>query len=159
MDYHELAEELLDLHSKTPHIQGERQTSRLIHGEIGVLNYLSVHNNHAYPKDLSNALSVSTARIASILNQLERRRLVTRTRDPLDNRQVIVQLTEQGQQLIALQRSHMLEEMKQCLEFLGPEDAQNFVRILKRLVQFVPIHQRTHHYSHSAGFPRDRRGW
>ncbi|MDO5549117.1 MAG: winged helix DNA-binding protein [Eubacteriales bacterium] len=156
MNYHALAEELLDLHARTPHIQAERQTSRLVHGEIGVLNYLTVHGNQAYPKDLSRSLLVSTARIATVLNQLARTGLITRTRDPLDNRQTIVQLTEHGQQVISEHRRHMLNSMEEMLEFLGPEDAQTFVRILKKLLQFSASHP------HPAPYglrPRRNRGF
>ena len=68
----------------------------MLRGELFVLNYLDHREGEVHPKELSEKMAVSTARIARLLNHMEEKSLVTRLPDPGDNRQIIVQLTPDG---------------------------------------------------------------
>lgn len=135
MDYYDLANELMKMRSCTPEIQPEREISKSGKGELCVLNYLFDHNKAAYPKELSKGMMVSTARIAVILNHLEQARMITRTADPEDNRQIIVSLTRNGMELCEKKRNMMRGHLIYMLKQLGPDDAREYVRIQKRLMQ------------------------
>ncbi|MDY4573678.1 MAG: MarR family transcriptional regulator [Intestinibacter sp.] len=111
--------------------------SKLNQGGLFVLNYLVDHQKTAYPKDLSKSMVVSTARIATILNHLEKDDFITRTTDPKDNRQIIVKLTEKGDKYIQKQRDEMLQKVVKMLECLGPEDALAYIRIQKKLISSI----------------------
>lgn len=134
MDYRKLAEELLSIQTKVPHVKAERRILKAARGRAFVLSYLAANGNKVHPKDLSDSMMVSTARIAAILGQLEKEDIVTRTTDPDDNRQVIVKLTDKGIEMAGKYHERVLGEMTGMLEFLGPEDAQEYVRIRKKLM-------------------------
>ena len=78
-------------------------------------------------------MAVSSARIASLLNHLEKKHLIQRYVDQHDNRQIIVLLTDLGRQEISRVRSELLPEIAAMLEKLGPEDAENYIRIQKKI--------------------------
>lgn len=133
MDYMNMAEELLDVRIKMVQVPYTQMISRLERGEIFVLNYLVTHEGPIHPKDLSNAMAVSTARIASLLNKLEEKKEVQRIVDPDDKRQLIILLTENGRARILKNREETLPSICAFLESLGPDDAAAYIRIEKKL--------------------------
>lgn len=100
MDYMTLAKEFIDLRSASQSIRIERETVKMMKGELFVLLYLHKYNGVAYPKDLSKAMSATTARVAVILNHLEAKQFIIRQNDPNDSRQTIINITEKGQEEI-----------------------------------------------------------
>ncbi len=135
MDYRVLAEELLALGAQLSHVPANQQLSALMRGELFVLNYLMAHNNTAYPKELSQQMAVSTARIAALLGQMEEKGLVCRTPDTQDARHIIVSLTQKGLGEIKRKRELTVETVAKMLELLGPEDAKEYLRLQAELIQ------------------------
>lgn len=135
MDYKELAEEYLMIRAQLLKVPASQQVTKLVKGELFVLNYLATHEKAVYPKDLSKEMVVSTARIAVILNQMEDKKWITRTADTEDNRQILVALTEEGHQVIEQQREKIIHAVVQMFEKLGPEDATEFIRIQRKIVE------------------------
>lgn len=135
MFYENLAIELLTIRANLLQVTAHQKVSKMMRGESFVLNYLYNNNGTAQPKVLSKKLSVSTARIASLLNHLEEKGLVTRTPVPADSRQVMVQITPEGIDHISQIRTDVIEHTTQMLEKLGEEDAQEYIRIQKRIYQ------------------------
>ena len=141
MDYEILAENLLDLRAKMPRIKMERRMDEHMRGEIFALDFLASCDTEVHPKDISRALSLTSARIAAILNSLEKQGCLIRTPDPDDSRQLIVCLTDAGRELVAERRKALLKRTASMLEALGEEDAQNYVRIQKKLVMMGQLWQ------------------
>jgi DNA-binding MarR family transcriptional regulator len=56
---------------------------------------------HVNPNELARLSSVSTASMSSLLNTLEKSGLITRTPDPEDKRKTLVQLSDEGEQMVA----------------------------------------------------------
>lgn len=139
MDYTELAIQLIDMRAAAPQIKMERTMSQIARGEVLALNYLAANGNQAYPKDLSRALMLTTARVAAMLKSLEGQDMITRTPDPSDSRQVIVCLTEKGIALVEERRIGMIHSVAKMLEALGEEDAKAYVRIQARLIELGDI--------------------
>ncbi len=139
MDYTELAIQLIDMRASAPQIKMERTMSQIARGEVLALNYLAANGNRAYPKDMSKALMLTTARVAAMLKSLEGQDMITRTPDPADNRQVIVCLTEKGIALVEDRRTGMIHSVAKMLEALGEEDAKAYVRIQAKLVELGDI--------------------
>ena len=139
MDYTELAIQLIDMRASAPQIKMDRTMSRIARGEVLALNYLAANGNQAYPKDMSKALILTTARIAAILKSLEGQDMITRTPDPSDSRQIIVCLTEKGIALVEERRTGMIHSVAKMLEALGEEDAKAYVRIQARLIELGDI--------------------
>lgn len=139
MDYYELAKQLIDMRSKRPQVKMERTISQTGRGEVLVLNYLATNGNKAYPKDISKAVMLTTARIAAVLKSLEKHLLITRTPDPLDNRQIVVELTEAGIVFIEKRRKELLDVTVKMLEALGENDAREYVRIQNKLIELDSV--------------------
>lgn len=139
MDYTELAIQLIDMRASAPQIKMERTMSQIARGEILALNYLAANGNRAFPKDMSKALMLTTARVAAMLKSLEAQDMITRTPDPSDSRQVIVCLTEKGIDLVKERRNGMIHSVAKMLETLGEEDAKAYVRIQAKMIELGDI--------------------
>lgn len=137
MDYAVLADELINMRGSQPQIRFDRKLSKIMKGEIFVLNYLKHHGNQAHPKNLSDEMIVSTARVAVILNHLEQEQLIVRFPDAQDNRQIIVQLSEKGVALLEKHHQEIIRYMVKILEKLGEDDAKEYVRIQKKMMQIL----------------------
>ncbi|MCH5325483.1 MAG: transcriptional regulator [Eubacterium sp.] len=133
MDYYSLAGELLEVRNSRPRIRLDRTISHLLKGEIAILHYLEKHGGQAHPKDLSEELVVSTARVAVLLNTLEKDGFITRIHDSRDNRLTNVSLSEKGRELINSRREELLMYMSELLSKLGEDDAKEYVRLQKKL--------------------------
>lgn len=135
MDYQAIAGQLLDLQLVMRPEPASRLLYTLENGTFLALQYLSERKNDVHPKELSRKMSVSTARIAALLNHMEREGLIIRTPDPTDSRQVTICLTKLGEQLIKSKKAEMVSLIARALEELGQEDAEIYLRITKRLLQ------------------------
>lgn len=133
MDYTALAAQLLSVQANLLQVPANQQLSRMVKGELFVLNYLLTHEKIIHPKELSEKMSVSTARIASLLNHMEEKNLVIRSSDPDDSRQVVVVLTEAGKKQIHQVRDVVISRVAAMLESLGPEDAKEYIRIQEKI--------------------------
>ena len=138
MDYHALAEQLMDLHVLLHQSPAGRQLEDLDRGTSLALGYLMAHHKMAHPKELGQGMAVSSARVAALLNHLEGQGLIRRTADPDDNRQTIVSLTAAGEERIRQRRAQAVALLAQLLERLGPEDAAAYLRLRKKLIEALP---------------------
>lgn len=102
-------------------------------GELGILIYL-IQKDGVTSGLLSEALQVSTGRIASALKSLEKKGLVVRRMDSTDKRKVNVYITEDGKREILKKHEEAIEQMVQSLQKLGKEDAKLFVELSKRFL-------------------------
>lgn len=138
MDYQALAEELMGsmyiLRQAKPH----KQLNRSMQGECFVLQYIAHHGDSVQPSEISNIMGISSARIAAVLNVLGRKGLITREFDPDDRRKVLVNLTENGKAKATAQTREVLDKTIVMLKLLGEEDAKEFVRLIKKLVELMP---------------------
>lgn len=96
MDYSLLAGQLLNVQANLLQVPAYQQLSKMVRGELFVLNYLATHETAIHPKELSKKMAVSTARITSLLHHMEEKGLIARSSDLSDNRQIFVRLTENG---------------------------------------------------------------
>lgn len=133
MYYEALADELLHIRANLLRVPAHQKLSNMLRGELFVLNYLYDHDTIVHPKELSENLSVSTARIASLLKHMEEKELIVRTPDPEDSRQIIVRLTPAGKHTIQKYRKDVLSYLARTLENLGPDDAREYIRIQKKI--------------------------
>ena len=133
MDYTALANELLGVRVNLLQVPASQQLSQMVKGEMFVLNYLVTHETIIHPKELSEKMAVTTARIASLLNHMEEKKLICRYPDPDDSRQIVVVLTQRGKEEIGKIRSRVLSFVSAMLEELGPEDAEAYIRIQKKI--------------------------
>ena len=135
MYYESLAYQLLNLRVKMLQVPAHKEISKLMRGEMFVLNYLKQHDGVVHPKELSEKLAVSTARIARLLKHMEEQGTIVRFTDANDSRQVVVRMTEQGASEIDHIRKKVLEHTTRMLENLGVDDAKEYIRIQEKICQ------------------------
>lgn len=135
MDYEALAREFIDLRSASQSIHIERETAKMMKGEVFVLLYLHKYNGIAYPKDLSKAMAATTARVAVVLNHLEAKQFITRQTDPNDSRQTIINITEKGEAEIETVLKRILSHVVHFFEELGEEDAKEYLRLQRKIAK------------------------
>lgn len=133
MNYNRLADDLFDglvRYSQTRFCAVPAEFST---GEVGVLVHLSMMTDDASAGELSERLGLSTARVAAVLNTLEKKKMITRRRSAKDRRKVFVHITDYGRELVNKKRHEGLECAEALLERLGENDARALVRIVGRI--------------------------
>lgn len=138
--YRALAEELMlsldRKHKAPPH----EEISRTMRGEMAVLRLLVENGESMTAGEISRELRMKTSRIAAVLGSLEKKDMILRSPDAHDRRRVQVALTKKGSACCQRRRQQAVEDMTAMLAHLGHEDAVHFVRIMKRIHEFMPAH-------------------
>lgn len=141
MEYMELARRLAEINKKMLKISEYTKMTDANRGEGVLLGYLRRHNNEATPAELSEALHVSTARIAALINKMERKQLVQRQKHPNNNRNTIVKLLPDGKKLSEEQEEAFNERVVSFFETLGEDKAALFVELQGEMVNFMMENQ------------------
>lgn len=141
MTYLELARQLGEINKRMLRIPEYRELIDANQGEGVLLSYLTRHKDEATPAQLSQALDVSTARIAVLLNKMERKKLVVRQKHPDNNRNTIVKLLPDGKKLHEAQEDVFLQSVVRFFETLGEEKAALFVELQGAVVEFMRNNQ------------------
>ncbi|AIZ57306.1 transcriptional regulator SlyA [Candidatus Methanoplasma termitum] len=108
-----------------------------IQGETFVLIFIKERHGKIIPSDISDAIGVSSARVATALNSLENKGLITRRIDSDDRRKIIVELTPEGMKLAEERKKAHTERIGAMLALLGEEDSAELVRIVGRLSDII----------------------
>lgn len=119
--------------SSTGQLIMDRRLIKISQGDSFVLNYLYTHNCKAYPKEISDAMAVSTARIAKILGDLDSRGMISRKCDDKDNRKVVIVLTPKGIETVSELRKTAIRKLEVVLSALDEEEIEEFMRIRGKL--------------------------
>jgi len=136
MDYENLAKEFLKNLHLLQRAGHQRFFQEGIQGEAIVLHHIGKHDE-VIPGQISDAMGVSSARVAAVLNSLESKGLVTREIDVGDRRRIIVKLTPKGAERAEEQHKKNLETMSGVLSELGERDAKEYVRITGKLADIL----------------------
>lgn len=135
MDYLKLASELAKAKRQMVKIPDFHRITEPSSGESFVLGYLSERDKPVNPKEISEAMNVSSARIAMIVNRLEEKGMVKREQDPENGRHTIVYLLPAGRR----QRQKNIEKFNRCairfLKAMEPEDAVEYVRSQSKVAE------------------------
>ena len=136
MDYTKLAEEFL--HQMYLFRKGmlQKRLNQSMQGETFILQYLAAaHEDGVIPSNISNEMGISSARIAAALNSLENKGLITRRIDVSDRRRILVHLAPAGQEQAEQHKQAILSAITQMFQFLGRQDAEEYIRITGRLTE------------------------
>ena len=99
--------------------------------QFGVLEAL-YHLGPLTPGELGKKILKSNANLTTVIDSLEKKSLVTRTKSDVDRRVVNVQLTESGRELIARVFPLHAEIVARELGFLSDKDKNRLSKILKK---------------------------
>lgn len=126
-------EEILELISK----QSEAPKLDIkVDGKRFVLGCLA-KNGKMKSLDLADELKVSTARIAVIINSLEKDDLVKREKDLIDKRITYSTLTDKGVVLTKNMHDKMLKTISSVMKRVGEDDLMTFIKVAKVIKEEV----------------------
>ena len=105
-------------------------------GEVGALSALRIAGppHRLSPTRLGRGLMLSSAGVTSRIDRLERRGLVRRLADPDDRRGVIVELTDQGLEVVDEAVAAVTISDRQLLERLDAQEIAQLEGLLRKLI-------------------------
>ncbi|MCL6444947.1 MAG: MarR family transcriptional regulator [Alicyclobacillus sp.] len=110
--------------------------------QVFVLRILD-HRGQAKASDIAKITGLSPGAITQVCDELERLQFVSRSRSSDDRRVVHIALTEAGRQKLEEIRRERTARMRQLFEYLGPEDVEQLIRIIERIVQAFDMDRET----------------
>ncbi|WP_433526336.1 MarR family winged helix-turn-helix transcriptional regulator [Nocardia pseudovaccinii] len=115
---------------------GAEQIGGLSLAQVALLEPLAGEADIPVGRLASNAdVSVPTA--TRMLQQLEAKGVVVRRRSPEDERRVLVSLTDDGAERLALLRTRLRERQLRAYEAFMPSERVQLVTLLRRLAELV----------------------
>jgi DNA-binding MarR family transcriptional regulator len=105
-------------------------------GEVGALSALRVAGppHRLSPTRLGKGLMLSSAGVTSRIDRLERRRFVRRLPDPADRRGVIIELTEEGRDVVDAAVAALAISDAQLVGRLDPDEVAHLSDLLRKLL-------------------------
>ena len=82
-------------------------------------------------------MQVSSARIASTLNSLEKKGLIKRSKSEEDKRKIVISITTNGITKIEEHQEKVKRYVEHLVETLGEKDSLEFIRIVKRIKEIT----------------------
>ncbi|MCL2153435.1 MAG: MarR family transcriptional regulator [Oscillospiraceae bacterium] len=137
MDYIKLATALFNDMGSVRRVNSQKSINESLHGEAFVLHYIAKRGGDVQPGEIGSEMNVSTARIATALNSLEKKGLITRQIDTTNRRHILVGITPDGKRTAEEHQKFVLENVAQMLELLGEQDAKEYVRITRKLAELL----------------------
>ena len=105
----------------------------LTRGSFNVLQILGGAIEALTPSDVTTRLTVTTATVTGLLDTLETRQLARRRPHPNDRRSVLVEITDEGRQLLDDLTPHLIEREKEWAAGLPPARREQLLRLLGTL--------------------------
>jgi len=87
--------------------------------------------------ELARGIAVSQATVTGIVDRLEQKALVTRSRDSEDRRRVVIELTEAARELVADSPPPLHERFMLRLAEISPVERDEIDRVLRVIVQMM----------------------
>lgn len=103
-------------------------------GMYFVLRILAEAGKDLFAGDISDIFKVSTARTAVILNTLEKKGFVFKSKSDVDARKTVVRITESGQKILEDRKNRIFTALDKFLAKLNEEETQQFYNILNKLL-------------------------
>ena len=135
MDFDALAQELGTYMTAAIRHPLPKDTLRMSQGELGVLGYLDFERDGVSSGELRAQRNGVSGRMADTLRSLEHKGMIHRMADPCDSRRVLVHITPEGRRHVERERARFRGQARLLLEALGEEDAQAFVRLMRRVAE------------------------
>lgn len=137
MDYRSMSEEFLSCLSALGKQKRTKEIGNSMKGEAFTLLYIALAGKPVSPGEIVNAMEISSARVAAMLNSLEKKGMLSREIDPNDRRKIVVKLTQAGQEKADSLRECSVQLVTMMMEKLGEEDAMSLLRIIGKISGFL----------------------
>jgi len=110
-------------------------------GEVGALSALRIAGppHRLSPTRLARGLMLSSAGVTSRIDRLERRGFVRRLPDPDDRRGVIIELTDEGLEVVDAAVAANIASERQLLAQLEPNEIVELEGLLRKLLRGLEL--------------------
>lgn len=131
-----VAEKLYSLLLRCSHAlsRGEHQREGMHPGQWRILTLLAT-NGAVSQRELLDMVQIRAASLSELLSKLEGKGLIARVKDDGDKRNVIVEITELGEMVIAENAHNQQETASELFSFLSEEEQKQLAGLLSRLVE------------------------
>ena len=137
MSYKNLAEQFFQTNYRMKKVNHLQVNDESLRGEIFTLLFLRDRKNNVLPGEISEIMQISSARVASILNNLENKGFIERQIDKADRRRILVSLTSLGEESANAHYQEVINQICKMFEILGEKDAKEFIRIMNRILDIA----------------------
>ncbi len=135
-------EEALFIMEELKNCKPQKYFERISEDERGthfVLGYLLNTEKEVISSDLSNALNVSTARMAKLLTKMETKGLISKQSSKSDARKTVVVLTDKGRKVGEMYKETLIKFTLNLIEKVGYDDMKEFIRISYKMRDAIPF--------------------
>lgn len=98
-------------------------------GMMAILRLLSISDGEVSAGEISQALKISTARVAALLKKMTAKGLITREKDLQDSRVTLVRLTDLGETTVSKLKERLYERIGAVIDAVGEETLLEFIAI------------------------------
>lgn len=104
-------------------------------GELAVLQYIAEAGEAVNPSQISDYMTLSRSRVASILSSLRQKNYVDMEIDSADRRKMSVSITAEGKKFFKARRNELSKQIDRFIDALSAENAELFVGCLEQAVR------------------------
>lgn len=108
-----------------------------VKGEERFLMILSEMGGVSTPSAIAGYSDFTPARLSAIMKSLESKGFIETKPDEKDKRYTIVEITENGSKRVAERKEEIVMKSFRVIEQLGEEDATEFVRLTKKMINIL----------------------
>jgi DNA-binding MarR family transcriptional regulator len=139
MDKSELVQQVVELERQVSRIIGRYAPSVWIDSGLTLAQlrslFLIANEGSTNFRKLAEALKVTPANVTGIVDRLEEQRLVSRTPNPEDRREITLQATDKGNALVSNLKEAGIKEMTQILSLLSSGELSALVQGLSAFIK------------------------
>lgn len=133
VDYDDMSKELYELFSSCSPHAFPLVARKVSQGEFRMMTTIERNANDISSGDLARAMRLSSGRTSILLNTLEKKNYLQRSKEKDDHRVVRVHLSKAGLAICSDFRNAALTYGSHFLGQLGEEDAVDFLRLVKKI--------------------------
>lgn len=117
------------------------------HAQMRILSIIK-DNEPMSQKKLLDELGIRSASLSELLGKLERRGLISRSRDVQDKRNLIISCTKEGSSLVKSIKSTRKESFDDIFSVLSESEQEQLAKLLSKLFTSMERHLAEHHPHH-----------
>lgn len=137
MDMVDQVEEIAqDLMRRLDLLSGSKVQEDISYGQYKVLSVIHNHGPISVG-NLGRQVGSAQSTTSEMVARLTKSGLVNKVRGPYDGRVVMVELTDQGRQLMRRRRKRVRESYQTLFDKLSPSEKQGFIDSIKTLAQLL----------------------
>ena len=130
------AEAILNQMMNARPVKGQGKISGLSKGEDFVLLFLQRNSDRPIRSgDIASEADISTARVAAILNSLEKKGLVCRLKSKSDARVTYISTTQEGADYVLAKREKAIDAILRICEEIGEDEFLHYLELTRRIKQ------------------------